>query len=58
MPAFHAPMINLYTRDLARAAAFYREFGFVEVFAHRRQANLSISNSPSMGLPLESRPSR
>jgi catechol 2,3-dioxygenase-like lactoylglutathione lyase family enzyme len=49
----HAPMINLYTRDLARAAAFYAEFGFVEVFAHRRQANLSISNSPSMGLPLE-----
>lgn len=25
-------MINLYSRDLARAAAFYAEFGFIEIF--------------------------
>jgi hypothetical protein len=25
MPAFRAPMINLYSRDLPRAAAFYSE---------------------------------
>jgi predicted enzyme related to lactoylglutathione lyase len=32
MPAFRAPMINLYSRDLLRAAAFYSELGFVESF--------------------------
>jgi catechol 2,3-dioxygenase-like lactoylglutathione lyase family enzyme len=32
MPTFKAPMINLYSRDLARAAAFYAELGFVETF--------------------------
>jgi catechol 2,3-dioxygenase-like lactoylglutathione lyase family enzyme len=32
MPTFRAPMINLYSRDLSRAAAFYSELGFVEVF--------------------------
>jgi predicted enzyme related to lactoylglutathione lyase len=32
MPTFRAPMINLYSRDLARAAAFYSELGFVEFF--------------------------
>ncbi len=32
MPAFSAPMINLYSRDLPRAAAFYSELGFVETF--------------------------
>jgi catechol 2,3-dioxygenase-like lactoylglutathione lyase family enzyme len=32
MPSFGRPMINLYSRDLARAAAFYSEFGFVETF--------------------------
>jgi catechol 2,3-dioxygenase-like lactoylglutathione lyase family enzyme len=32
MPAFTAPMINLYSRDLARAAAFYSQLGFVEAF--------------------------
>ena len=32
MPTFRAPMINLYSRDLSRAAAFYSEIGFVEVF--------------------------
>ncbi len=32
MPTFSAPMINLYSRDLARAVAFYSELGFVETF--------------------------
>jgi catechol 2,3-dioxygenase-like lactoylglutathione lyase family enzyme len=32
MPAFKAPMINLYSRDLARAVAFYSQLGFVETF--------------------------
>src|SRR5271156_3525651 len=32
IPAFGAPMINLYSRDLSRAAAFYSELGFVETF--------------------------
>ncbi len=32
MPSFKTPMINLYSRDLARAVAFYSDFGFVETF--------------------------
>jgi catechol 2,3-dioxygenase-like lactoylglutathione lyase family enzyme len=32
MPTFREPMINLYSRDLSRAAAFYSELGFIEVF--------------------------
>lgn len=32
MPAFSAPMINLYARDLPRAVAFYSGLGFVETF--------------------------
>jgi catechol 2,3-dioxygenase-like lactoylglutathione lyase family enzyme len=32
MPTFRAPMINLYSRDLSQAAAFYSELGFVETF--------------------------
>jgi predicted enzyme related to lactoylglutathione lyase len=32
MPSFSAPMINLYSRDLARAVAFYSALGFVETF--------------------------
>jgi catechol 2,3-dioxygenase-like lactoylglutathione lyase family enzyme len=32
MPTFKSPMINLYSRDLPRAEAFYREFGFAESF--------------------------
>src|SRR5713101_575634 len=32
MPTFRAPMINLYSRDLSRAVAFYSELGFVETF--------------------------
>ena len=32
MPAFRAPMINLYSRDLPRAVAFYSQLGFVEAF--------------------------
>jgi len=32
MPSFKSPQINLYSRDLARALAFYAELGFVETF--------------------------
>jgi len=32
MATFRAPMINLYSRDLSRAAKFYSELGFVETF--------------------------
>ncbi|HWF64859.1 MAG TPA: VOC family protein [Rhizomicrobium sp.] len=32
MPAFRAPQVNLYSRDLPRAVAFYRQFGFKESF--------------------------
>jgi predicted enzyme related to lactoylglutathione lyase len=32
MPGFRAPMINLYSRDLPRAVAFYSGMGFVETF--------------------------
>jgi catechol 2,3-dioxygenase-like lactoylglutathione lyase family enzyme len=32
MPSFRAPMINLYSRDLSRALAFYSGLGFVETF--------------------------
>jgi predicted enzyme related to lactoylglutathione lyase len=32
MPTFNAAMINLYSRDLSRAVAFYSQFGFVETF--------------------------
>ena len=32
MPTFSAPMINLYSRDLSRAVAFYSGLGFVESF--------------------------
>jgi len=32
MPTFRDPMINLYSRDLSQAAAFYSELGFVETF--------------------------
>ena len=32
MPTFRAPMINLYSRDLSRAVAFYLELAFVETF--------------------------
>ena len=32
MPAYRAPMINLYACDLPRAAAFYAQLGFVETF--------------------------
>src|SRR5580698_2237783 len=32
MPTFRDPMINLYSRDLRRAASFYSELGFVETF--------------------------
>ena len=32
MPSFRAPMINLYSRDLLRALAFYSALGFVETF--------------------------
>jgi catechol 2,3-dioxygenase-like lactoylglutathione lyase family enzyme len=32
MPTFSAPMINLYSRNLSRAVAFYSDLGFVESF--------------------------
>ena len=32
LPRFRAPQVNLYSRDLARAVAFYRQFGFAESF--------------------------
>ena len=32
MAVFTAPMINLYSRDLPRALAFYSDLGFVETF--------------------------
>jgi predicted enzyme related to lactoylglutathione lyase len=32
MAAFKSPMINLYSRDLPRAMAFYSELGLVETF--------------------------
>lgn len=32
MPTFSSPMINLYSRDLSRAVAFYSGLGFVESF--------------------------
>jgi predicted enzyme related to lactoylglutathione lyase len=32
MPSFKSPLINLYSRDLPRAMAFYSELGFVETF--------------------------
>jgi catechol 2,3-dioxygenase-like lactoylglutathione lyase family enzyme len=31
-PAFRSPQVNLYSRDLPRAVAFYKQFGFVETF--------------------------
>lgn len=32
LATFRSPMINLYSRDLARATSFYRDLGFVETF--------------------------
>lgn len=32
MSMFRSPMINLYSRDLARAMSFYTDLGFVETF--------------------------
>jgi catechol 2,3-dioxygenase-like lactoylglutathione lyase family enzyme len=32
MPVFGTPMINLYSRDLLRAVAFYSDLGFAETF--------------------------
>jgi predicted enzyme related to lactoylglutathione lyase len=32
MPAFRSPMINLYSRNLSRAVAFYSKIGFIETF--------------------------
>jgi predicted enzyme related to lactoylglutathione lyase len=32
MPGFRSPQINLYSRDLPRALAFYAELGFIETF--------------------------
>jgi predicted enzyme related to lactoylglutathione lyase len=52
-------MINLYSRDLSRAAAFYAELGLVETFRTLpNRTSRSIWNSRSMGSLLESRPLR
>jgi hypothetical protein len=32
MPALRSPMINLYSRHLSRAVAFYSKVGFIETF--------------------------
>ena len=32
MPSFKSPQINLYSRDLLRAVAFYSKLGFIETF--------------------------
>jgi predicted enzyme related to lactoylglutathione lyase len=32
MPTFRSPQINLYSRDLSRAASFYISLGFIETF--------------------------
>lgn len=34
VPRFRSPQINLYTRDLARALAFYATLGFSETFRY------------------------
>jgi catechol 2,3-dioxygenase-like lactoylglutathione lyase family enzyme len=38
-PAFKSPMINLYSRDLARALAFYSGLGFLETFRTPRSGD-------------------
>jgi len=58
MPTFSAPMINLYSRDLSRAVAFYSGLGFVESFRTPASSNRSMSNLRKMDLRLESRPQR
>ncbi|HEY3779688.1 MAG TPA: VOC family protein [Fimbriimonadaceae bacterium] len=32
MPTYNSPAINLYSRDLVRALALYKDLGFVETF--------------------------
>jgi predicted enzyme related to lactoylglutathione lyase len=32
MPVYRTPQINVYSRDLARAVAFYSQLGFAETF--------------------------
>jgi catechol 2,3-dioxygenase-like lactoylglutathione lyase family enzyme len=39
MLQFKSPMINLYSRDLPRAVAFYSDLGFVEVSVLRFQVS-------------------
>jgi hypothetical protein len=53
---FRSPVINLYSRDLFRAVAFYRNAALLRLFALRHPANRSKSNSQSMGSPSDSRP--
>jgi catechol 2,3-dioxygenase-like lactoylglutathione lyase family enzyme len=45
MPSFHSPQINLYSRDLSRAAKFYLGLGFVETF-----------RTPTVGSPVHIEP--
>jgi hypothetical protein len=39
-PTFRAPQINLYSRDLPRAMAFYQGLGFVETFRTPEKGSL------------------
>ena len=58
MPTFKAPMINLYSRDLPRAAAFYSALISSNRFAPPSQPTPSTSNSRSTDSHSESRPSK
>ena len=45
-PTFRSPMINLYSKDLRRAVAFYERLGFVETFrtpAHGDPAHIELT---------------
>jgi hypothetical protein len=51
MPSFSHPMINLYSKDRARAVAFYSEFGFVEFETFRTPASgRSLSSRAYFGV--------
>jgi predicted enzyme related to lactoylglutathione lyase len=36
---FRSPQVNLYTRDMSRALAFYRDLGFVETFRYPKEGS-------------------
>lgn len=58
MPTFSAPMIDLYSRDLSKAVAFYSVLGFVETLRTRSAASPSMSSSSWTGSRSELRRSR